>query len=396
MEYFTETGSTHREAIEKVRARWGDAAQILTQRSVRQGGVFGLFAREAIEVTGYVRQVEAKEAANKALDLTAEKRKLLETIERDRALERVLEEVRSIKESMVPAARPEARDEEHPTLARVRELLELNDFSERYREELLERARSTFPLRDLDDERAVEDAVIEWIGDDIVLAAEPEVRAPRVLVLVGPTGVGKTTTIAKLAAVSAIGIGGQKPLDTRMITIDNYRIGARQQIETYGSIMGVPVSSVETADDLRKTIAMYREAELVLVDTIGKSPRDSVKLAEMREILAACGPGAEVHLAVAATTKTRDMLEIMRQFEPFGYGAVVVTKLDETDRVGNVLSALRERGKPVSWLADGQRVPQDIARASVERFLINLEGFAPNRPKIEERYAARENRDWRP
>jgi len=132
------------------------------------------------------------------------------------------------------------------------------------------------------------------------------------------------------------------------------------------------------------------------VDTIGKSPRDSVKLAEMREILAACGPSAEVHLAVAATTKTRDMLEIMRQFEPFGYGAVVVTKLDETDRVGNVLSALRERGKPVSWLADGQRVPQDIARASVERFLINLEGFAPNRPKIEERYAARENRDWRP
>ncbi len=396
MEYFTETGSTHREAIEKVRARWGDAAQILTQRSVRQGGLFGLFAREAIEVTGYVRQVEAKEAANKALDVASEKRRLLETIERDRALERVLEEVRSIKASMVPDRRPEARDEEHPTLARVRELLELNDFSERYREELLERARSTFPLRDLDDERAVEDAVIEWIGDDIVLAAEPEARSPRVLVLVGPTGVGKTTTIAKLAAVSAIGIGGQKPLDTRMITIDNYRIGARQQIETYGSIMGVPVSSVETADDLRKTIAMYREAELVLVDTIGKSPRDSVKLAEMREILAACGPSAEVHLAVAATTKTRDMLEIMRQFEPFGYGAVVVTKLDETDRVGNVLSALRERGKPVSWLADGQRVPQDIARASVERFLINLEGFAPNRPKIEERYAARENRDWRP
>ena len=128
MEYFTETGSTHREAIEKVRARWGDAAQILTQRSVRQGGLFGLFAREAIEVTGYVRQVEAKEAANKALDVASEKRRLLETIERDRALERVLEEVRSIKESMVPDRRPEARDEEHPTLARVRELLELNDF----------------------------------------------------------------------------------------------------------------------------------------------------------------------------------------------------------------------------------------------------------------------------
>jgi flagellar biosynthesis protein FlhF len=131
---------------------------------------------------------------------------------------------------------------------------------------------------------------------------------------------------------------------------------------------------------------MYRETDLILIDTIGKSPRDAVRLAEMQQILDACGPSAEVYLAVAATTKTQDMLDIFRQFEPFRYRGIVVTKLDETGRVGNVLSAIAETGKAVAWITDGQKVPQDIAPAHPLRFLMNLEGFRPNRPKLEERY----------
>ncbi|HRZ66440.1 MAG TPA: flagellar biosynthesis protein FlhF, partial [Spirochaetia bacterium] len=172
----------------------------------------------------------------------------------------------------------------------------------------------------------------------------------------------------------------------RMITIDNYRIGARQQIETYGGIMGVPVSCVETAEDLRKTIAFHSDADLILVDTVGKSPRDAVKLAEMQRILAACGPAAELHLALSATTKASDMAQAMRQFEPFDYKAVVITKLDETDRIGNVVSALAERRKPISYITNGQRVPQDIERARAERILMSLEGFRVDRARIEERY----------
>ena len=109
-------------------------------------------------------------------------------------------------------------------------------------------------------------------------------------------------------------------------------------------------------------------------------------VAEMQQVLDACGPAAEVYLAVAATTKTQDMLDIFRQFEPFRYRGVVVTKMDETSRVGNVLSVLAETDKAVAWITDGQKVPQDISQANPLRFLMNLEGFRPNRPKLEERY----------
>ena len=107
----------------------------------------------------------------------------------------------------------------------------------------------------------------------------------------------------------------------------------------------------------------------------------------MQRLVAACGPKAEVHLALAATTKSSDMAAILRQFEPFGYAAVVLTKLDETDRVGNALSVLAEKGKALSYMTTGQRVPQDIERGGPIKLLMRLEGFRPNRVALEERYA---------
>jgi flagellar biosynthesis protein FlhF len=103
-------------------------------------------------------------------------------------------------------------------------------------------------------------------------------------------------------------------------------------------------------------------------------------------VLAACGSKAETHLALSATTKASDMVQIMRQFEPFDYKAVVITKLDETNRIGNAISALAERGKPISYVTNGQSVPQNIERARVTRFLMNLEGFRVDRPRLEARY----------
>jgi flagellar biosynthesis protein FlhF len=389
MQYLVEQGSSHREVLEKVRARYGEAAQVLSHRTVRSGGFMGLFAREAVEITFYLKDDAVREGEKKKSDIEEEKRRLLDRVSQERAIQEVLTEVRSLKETIAEtAARPGRSDEEHPTLSSVDALLADNDFSSWYRAELLARARSEFSLDGLADYEAVESAVLEWIGDTVRVPLATRPVKPRVLVLVGPTGVGKTTTIAKLAALHNLGIGGVQPQDVRMITIDNYRIGAKQQIETYGSIMRVPVSSVETASDLRQTIAMYRDTDLILVDTIGKSPRDAVRLAEMQQILDACGPSAEVYLAVAATTKTQDMLDIFRQFEPFRYRGVVVTKMDETGRVGNVLSALAETDKAVAWVTDGQKVPQDIAPAHPLKFLMNLEGFRPNRPKLEERYGA--------
>lgn len=387
MQYIVEQGSTHREVLEKVRARYGDTAQVLSHRTVRTGGFLGLFAREGVEITFFLKDDGLREAEKKRVDVEEEKRKILDRISQERALKEVLDEVRSLK-TMVEegSARPTPADGEHPTIASLDRLLEENDFAPAYRAQLVARLRSAFSLDDLDDYARVEHAVLEWLGDGVALPEEPRPARPRVVVLVGPTGVGKTTTIAKLAAIHNLGMGGTRAQDVRMITIDTFRIGAQAQIEKYAEIMRVPVSTVETAKDLRDTIAMYRDTDLILVDTIGKSPRDAVRLAEMQQILDACGPSAEVYLAVSATTKTQDMLDVFRQFEPFRYRAVVVTKMDETGRVGNVLSALADRGKSVAWITDGQRVPLDIERAHPLRFLMKLEGFAPNRPKLEERY----------
>ncbi|MBP7262727.1 MAG: flagellar biosynthesis protein FlhF [Spirochaetia bacterium] len=386
MQYLVEQGSTHREALERIRARYGDAAQVLSHRTVRQGGFMGLFAREGVEITFYLRDDSIRETERKRVDMEDEKRKLLEKMNHERTLQEVLSEVRELKEIMAEGGAAAQAEGEHPTLTALDELLETNDFSPLYRSELVAKARAEFSLEDLDDDLRVRRAVLEWIGDTVSVTADPKPARPRVIVLVGPTGVGKTTTIAKLAAIHKLGLSAQPAKEIRLLTIDSFRIGALQQIEKYASIMSMPVSVVETVKDMKDTLAMYRDTDLILVDTIGKSPRDAVRLAEMQELLDACGPGAEVYLTVSATTKTQDMLDIFRQFEPFRYRGVVVTKMDETGRVGNVLSALAVANKPAAWITDGQKVPMDIERAHPLRFLLNLEGFAPDRPKLEERY----------
>jgi flagellar biosynthesis protein FlhF len=172
----------------------------------------------------------------------------------------------------------------------------------------------------------------------------------------------------------------------RIITIDSYRIGAKRQIEIYGEIMRIPVSSAETKEDLKKLLALHGDADIVLIDTIGKSQRDYRKLAEMKEILDGAGSGAEVHLAVSATTKTRDLEDIFQQYEPFGYSRVIVTKLDETSQIGGLLSVVAKRNKPISFFTDGQKVPQDIEPATVVRLMLNLEGFRVDRDRLESTY----------
>jgi len=399
MEYFTEQASTHTECLQKIRAKYGENAKVLMQKTVRLGGILGFFARDGVEMTGVI-SAEGPRYARKPTDLEEEKKKILAAANKsDPTLLLVLNEVRNIKERMDASTANAGAAEEHPSIVRIAGLMAQNDFSAAFSATVRNRIKKEFSLEALADFNALQDKVVEWIGESIRIYREDGFQTrPRVLVLIGPTGVGKTTTIAKLAAIYGLGGNASRPLSVRMVTIDNYRIAARQQIETYGNIMGIPVSCVETFDDLRKTIALYsQDVDLILVDTIGKSPRDNIKLAEMKQLLAACGSGAEVHLAMAATTKASDIREILQQFEPFNYRSVIVTKLDETIRVGNVVSALSEKGKSVSYVTDGQRVPQDIERASVVKFLINLEGFRLDRRRMEELFPKADSdlKQWR-
>lgn len=420
MQYFTEQASTHREAIQKIRSRYGERAKVLTHRTIRMGGVFGLFTREGVELSGYLSPEDAGKSVSRSRERGAperkgrerdsgegstspasggerssrdkvqeEKQKILENVRGESTMQKVLEEVQSLKEQLgnTSAAGSASPQDEIPVLRSVEELLADNDFSHSFISMIAGKIRSTLSMEELEDEERVQERVLEWIGENIPLYENFDNKKKKILILIGPTGVGKTTTIAKLAAIHSIGTKGERAKDVRIITIDNYRIGAKQQMKTYAEILEVPFSGVENHEELKKKIALYRDADLILIDTIGKSPKDYINLAKMREVLEACGGKAEIHLALSATTKASDIKEVLQQFEPFSYSSVILTKLDETMRVGNVISVLWERGKKVSYITDGQGVPDDIERAGVVRFLKTLEGFSLPPEKLRNKFA---------
>jgi flagellar biosynthesis protein FlhF len=385
MQYFTIQARSNREAIERMRMTYGEDARILTHRSVRIGGFLGLFASEGVEVTGYISEDGAKK---RKADVEEEKRKILDTVKKEQTLQQLLKEIQGLRDSL-KNRQPAAKSEElHPSIQRVEDLLRLNEFSDEFVLEMREKARKEFSLETLENYPHFQNAVVEWIGGKISVDPPPSIDGggPRVMAIVGPTGVGKTTTIAKLAAIYGIGDGKEPPKRVRIITIDNYRIAAKQQIETYAEIMRIPVSLVESASDLTKAMALSQDTDLILVDTIGRSPRDLAKLAEMKEILDHCGSRTTVYLAVAATTKASDTEEILQQFEPFRYRSIILTKLDETMRIGNVIGSLAKHRKSVAYICDGQGVPQDLEEASALRLLMNMEGFRINREALEKKF----------
>lgn len=392
MDYFVEQASTDQDVQAIIRRKYGDRARILSRKEIRTGGFLGLFRRYAVEVTGYCSHAPVK-SINRGTPGEERARILEQARNRENRnvpenptngspqLESVLSEIRALRESITvrePAGEERHRDEPE-SLRNLREVMEQNEFSQSCTQKLVDHVRRECSLEELSDPDAVGSRVREWIGESIMIYPWKEQRQkPHVFVLVGPTGVGKTTTIAKLAAM--YGAVADPPYDVRILTIDTYRIGALQQIQKYGEIMSIPVHAVESPEEMRKQLDLHSEADFIFIDTIGKSPNDYGKLAEVNQMVRSTG--GEVHLAISATTKRTDILDIIRQFEPFNYQAVVVTKMDETSTVGGIVSALREKQKPVSFLTDGQSVPQDIERARPESFLRRLQNLPGNRPVL--------------
>jgi flagellar biosynthesis protein FlhF len=418
MEMYIENGLNRKDCELKIAEKYKRPFHIMNQKEIRIGGFLGLFSKPGVEVEFYftpfypknpsinttanmpfpwlTHDTETKPKQYSQPNLEEEKRKLIAAAGKNydqinekgkETGQQFLEMLNEIKERIDS----NVKKEEPPAFIRAQELLKSNDFSQNYINKMLEKMRKELTLEQLDDPNFIQEQLLEWIGETISIykddAAE---RKPRIMVLIGPTGVGKTTTIVKLAAIYGIESDENNTpaaVEVRMITIDAFRIGAKEQIEKIGNIMQIPVSCVDNKLALRKEIASYSEVtDMFLIDTIGKSPKDASKIGEMKEILEGAGRGAEFHLVISANTKTSDIENIMRQFEPFNYKSVIITKMDETDRIGSVISAISEKSKSVSFITDGQTVPVDIRKASVVRFLINLDGFKVDREKLEKRF----------
>jgi flagellar biosynthesis protein FlhF len=186
----------------------------------------------------------------------------------------------------------------------------------------------------------------------------------RVIAFVGPTGVGKTTTLAKLAA--NYGMLDEKSF--AIVTADTYRVAAVDQLRAYAQIMGVPFDVVYSTDEMHDAIASYDDREFVFVDTAGRSPSNGTHLEDLRTILSS-RDDISSYLLLSATTRFRDMLHIKRAFDHPSLRGIIFTKLDETTAYGPMLSLLYTSALPVCFLTNGQEVPEDIILADEDDLL---------------------------
>lgn len=189
-----------------------------------------------------------------------------------------------------------------------------------------------------------------------------------VIALVGPTGAGKTTTIAKLASRFA---EKHAPRDVALVTTDTTRIGAREQLYGYGRQLGIAVHEANSGTDLDQLLERLKDYKLVLIDTAGLGPRDRALAAQLQWLRAA--RQVRTLLVLPANTSFGDMDEVVRRFGAANLQGLVLSKLDETGRFGNALSVAVDHALPITWVTDGQDVPEDLHRASAANLVLRLE-----------------------
>jgi flagellar biosynthesis protein FlhF len=238
----------------------------------------------------------------------------------------------------------------------------------------IDRLRDEGATRSSDDEATAMHRVADYLEAEISVSG-PITTDPnkcRVVALVGPTGVGKTTTIAKLAANYRL----REKRRVGLITVDTYRVAAVEQLRTYADIIDLPMEVVATPREMREAVARMSHLDLVLMDTAGRSPRDEVKIQELKSMLGEAEPD-EVHLVLSSTAGAKSLISTAERFADVGTTALLLTKLDEAQSLGHLVSLVRSVRLPVSYLTDGQNVPDDIRVAEAGEMAGMLLGTCP-------------------
>lgn len=336
-------GATMRDAIAKVKAQLGDQAVIVSTRQIKRGMLGGT----GIEISAAIDDEDQPPAGTPAFAAGPMRREP----EQDRDVDKLIAPLRNEMRSLRAMVR--ASDSSRSTQDIRSEVAELRKLVEQLQKPPPPPppARAAVPIRSQ------------------APAPAPTVTMPsseRVLLFVGPTGAGKTTTIAKLAARAAL-IQNKR---VRLITLDNYRVGGVDQIRTFAELIGVPLTVAESAADL-VTILTDDDADhydLTLIDTAGKSPRDTGAIIELAAELPSLPP-IETHVVMPAATSRAAAEAMVDRFRPLAPARLLVTKVDEVDVPSELFSLPARLDLPITWITTGQAVPEDLEEPTSARIV---------------------------
>lgn len=333
------------EAMVKIRYELGSDAVIVSQRKIGQSGLLGIFKPKRLEVTA---------AADDKL------KKMKEAIEaRDQVQKELVELKAMVQNITVVQKEPPQTVKKEPRNKVKQRLLDI-DIPTDIVEDLYAKVRENNKnkrLNSKDYEKEIRSIIEDMIKIDSDIKG-------KVQVLVGPTGVGKTTTIAKLASMYTL----YKNKKVGLITIDTYRIGAVEQLKSYAEILGVPFGVVLSVADIPEVLSKMENCDVIFIDTTGRNSKNLVHVAETKKFVEEFNPD-KIHLVLSMTTKQKDLKKIIENYRITNYNSIILTKLDETEAYGSALASLYYSNVPVSYLTNGQDVPADIEEAQSEKLL---------------------------
>lgn len=376
-------GRTEEEALAAAKKELGDAIVLMNVKQVKKKGLFSILKPQMIEVTvaleeepvdqtenlrsavaavseiaqSQVQKKEAESAAKFAVEKQADEKQ-------EKGIEEKLDTLQSMLEKQMGSGKPETdkeeeKDENVDFFKLLYNVMMENELNEQYANQLIDDLDRTMkPNMPIDFILSnVYQKMVLKFGDSSTIT--PAQNGPKVIYFIGPTGVGKTTTIAKLASKLAV----EQKKKITLLTADTYRIAAAEQLKTYASILEVPFRVIYSAAELQKALADFKEYDYILVDTAGHAHNNAGLRSSMQEIINA--PDAsiekEVYLVVSATTKYRDLISIADSYKEMTDYSLIFTKLDETTTLGNMLNLKLYTGAPMSYVTCGQNVPDDIA-----------------------------------
>jgi flagellar biosynthesis protein FlhF len=350
------------DVMTQVKADLGSDAIILNTKRIRKKGFFSWFSKPLIEVTAAIDNaiIGFSNHGTKEVGDTRD-------ITRDDSYYKFERKVDAMEEMIRQLVTEFERDkdmEPQKTYGENRayfDILISNEVNQKYALEIMEKAMAEYNGSERDFSKCFEQVILDYLGSDI----QPIELIPgqrKVVLFVGPTGVGKTTTLAKLAAGFAI----EDVKKVGLITADTYRIAAVDQLRVYAEILGIPMSVIYSPKDISSALDEHGDRDIVLIDTAGRSIKDENHEKEIKEIIE-YGNIDDVYLVISANSTYQGCLDILKSYEFLGKYKLIFTKMDEITTYGTIINCKIISGKPLSYITTGQNVPVDIEIANIHK-----------------------------